>query len=126
MSERLQDLASGRVKPKTGRLGAWFAGRARRREYWMWIVPTMILIMVLGALKLPAVTYFASLPVLFAFIRRLHDLGRSGWWAPVINMGCSVLNFAVIGLFDPCTSSDVLRQLGFGFSGEWTSSGVDI
>ena len=25
-----------------------------------------------------------------------------------------------------CTSSDVLRQLGFGFSGEWTSSGVDI
>ena len=25
-----------------------------------------------------------------------------------------------------CTSSEVLRQAGFGFSGEWTSSGVDI
>ena len=25
-----------------------------------------------------------------------------------------------------CTSSDVLRQLGFGFSGEMASSGVDI
>ena len=40
----------------------------------------------------------------------------------------SLFNYGANTILDllPCTSSDVLRQLGFGFSGEMASSGVDI
>ena len=38
----------------------------------------------------------------------------------------SIIRGASASEEDYCTSSDVLRQLGFGFSGEMASSGVDI
>jgi uncharacterized membrane protein YeaQ/YmgE (transglycosylase-associated protein family) len=41
-------------------------------------------------------------------------------------LASKVVNKTGEGLVLDCTSSEVLRQVGFGFSGESASSGVDI
>lgn len=66
-----------------------FSGRARRQEYWMFsliqsaiIIALVILDFVLGTLPLLTVIYALGtfLPGLAVLVRRLHDLGKSGWW----------------------------------------------
>lgn len=64
------------------------SGRARRAEYWwfsvLYVIATTAVTAivaatdtpVLGALLLPVVV-----PMLTVSIRRLHDTGKSGWWA---------------------------------------------
>lgn len=62
---------------------AIFSGRATRSEYW-WFVLAQILIIVgmtmvnetLGGL----VTLLLLMPVVSVAARRLHDIGKSGWW----------------------------------------------
>ncbi|WP_410769939.1 DUF805 domain-containing protein [Fontibacillus sp. BL9] len=67
-----------------------FQGRARRKEYWMFVLFNFIISFVLGfisgLLNLPNVLgYLYALAVLIPSIalvfRRLHDTGKSGWWA---------------------------------------------
>ncbi|RSS60834.1 DUF805 domain-containing protein [Streptomyces sp. WAC07061] len=66
-----------------------FTGRARRREYWMFVlcsIPIMVVAIVLDfALgSYPVIFYIYNLavflPTLGLSVRRLHDTGRSGWW----------------------------------------------
>lgn len=65
-----------------------FEGRARRQEYWMYIlfyfifyVGALIIDSVIG-LGLIALIYSLALllPSISVAARRLHDTGRSGWW----------------------------------------------
>ncbi|MDP5291999.1 DUF805 domain-containing protein [Oceanimonas sp. CHS3-5] len=74
---------------------AVFEGRSRRKEYWMFILFTTLIslflaffdgmiglfseemgIGVLGGIY----TLLVLLPSLAVTVRRLHDIGRSGWW----------------------------------------------
>ena len=70
-----------------------FSGRASRSEYWFWVLFTMIVSFVTGIMdgfifgsefgtgtisNIAAVIYF--LPGLAVWVRRLHDVGKSGWW----------------------------------------------
>lgn len=67
-----------------------FSGRARRSEYWFFYL-FVFLIVVAGSIvdgiigTTPVVQVVAVLavllPLLAALVRRLHDTGRSGWWA---------------------------------------------
>ena len=68
---------------------ATFSGRARRKEYWMFILFNMLVAFgvnvvdaVLGMEGLLGGLY--SLAVLIpgwaVFTRRMHDIGKSGWW----------------------------------------------
>ena len=68
---------------------AEFSGRARRREYWMFVLINFLIgcgLGVIGALVhgLSFLSWLYSLAVLVPSIavsvRRLHDTGRSGWW----------------------------------------------
>lgn len=68
---------------------AVFGGRARRTEYWMFILFNFIIALVLniieGSLKMPRIlSTLYSLAILVPGIavttRRLHDTNRSGWW----------------------------------------------
>jgi uncharacterized membrane protein YhaH (DUF805 family) len=69
---------------------ATFSGRARRREYWMFVLVNIIVAVVLslidgvlfdGAMLLSGLYWLAILvPSLAVGVRRLHDTGRSGWW----------------------------------------------
>ena len=72
-----------------------FNGRARRSEYWYFVLFNFIVSILIGLslgviaglLNVPALVYLAYLwslavfiPSLAVSVRRLHDIGRSGWW----------------------------------------------
>ncbi|EGT3574040.1 DUF805 domain-containing protein [Citrobacter amalonaticus] len=67
-----------------------FSGRARRKEYWMFVLINMIICAVLNVIQsvigmeTPYISIIYSLGVLLpsiaVAIRRLHDTDRSGWW----------------------------------------------
>ncbi len=68
---------------------AVFSGRARRKEYWMFILFNFIFALVLGILDniigtsnvLGTIYSLAVLvPGIAVSVRRLHDTNRSGWW----------------------------------------------
>ena len=71
-----------------------FNGRARRKEYWMFVIFNMIFAFVLGFIDGIIGTYDAQtgygvlgglytlavlIPSLAVGVRRLHDVGKSGW-----------------------------------------------
>ena len=65
-----------------------FSGRARRKEYWMFVLFYVLIYIGLTAIDVTLGT--AVLGLIFALacllpsisvgVRRLHDTGRSGWW----------------------------------------------
>ncbi|WP_203292496.1 DUF805 domain-containing protein [Maricaulis parjimensis] len=65
-----------------------FQGRARRSEYWFWILFTFLLGVVAGIIDGIIGTYLLGglatlatiLPSIAMGVRRLHDTGRSGFW----------------------------------------------
>lgn len=72
-----------------------FSGRARRREYWMFFLISTIIAFLLGLLDGVLGWYSADfsigvlsglytlavlIPGTAVTVRRLHDIGRSGWW----------------------------------------------
>jgi len=69
---------------------ATFSGRARRSEFWFYVLFQAIVLVVAQLLDriipgdFPIVYSIAGLALLVPFIaaavRRLHDTGRSGWW----------------------------------------------
>ena len=100
-----------------------FSGRARRKEYWMFALFCIIFLVVAAILdnllgltfKIPGqslpygwlyVAYglFTIVPSLAVFVRRLHDIGKSGWyWF----LGFIPLIGAIILLIWCCTDSQV-------------------
>lgn len=73
---------------------AVFTGRARRKEYWFFALFNFLAALVLGFIEMSAgLTYghgygplsmiyllAVLIPSLAVSVRRLHDIGRSGWW----------------------------------------------
>ncbi len=67
-----------------------FSGRARRKEYWMFVLFNFIFSLVLLAIQVfagmeqPVLSQLYSLVVLLpglsVFVRRMHDIDKSGWW----------------------------------------------
>jgi uncharacterized membrane protein YhaH (DUF805 family) len=66
-----------------------FQGRARRKEYWMFVLFSLIVSIVLSIIEAVAnlsqvltglYSLAVLLPSLAVGVRRLHDTGRSGWW----------------------------------------------
>lgn len=72
-----------------------FSGRARRQEYWMFVLFNIIAAFVVGFIggflaSVTGVDAFAFLGAIYnlavlipsfaVFCRRMHDTGRSGWW----------------------------------------------
>lgn len=66
-----------------------FSGRARRAEYWSFVLFFYISLFVLALMGesfgginfITGIFYIASLlPFLALTVRRLHDSGKSGWW----------------------------------------------
>jgi uncharacterized membrane protein YhaH (DUF805 family) len=60
-----------------------FSGRATRSECWWFILVFLVLYivaMLIHPILLLAVSLVFLLPQLGAGARRLHDMGKSGWW----------------------------------------------
>lgn len=68
---------------------AVFSGRARRKEYWMFVLFNFIIAFVLGFIEAlaggPGVLanlygLAVLIPGIAVSVRRLHDTNRSAWW----------------------------------------------
>ena len=74
---------------------ACFSGRARRQEYWLFFLFNLIASIIIGVIagvlvRVTNVTAFAFLGTIYnlavlipgfaVFVRRMHDIGKSGWW----------------------------------------------
>lgn len=67
---------------------AVFSGRARRKEYWMFVlfnfIVSLVIAIIATVVKLPILSTIYALavflPSLGVSIRRLHDIGKSGVW----------------------------------------------
>ena len=65
-----------------------FSGRARRSEYWYFVLFNVIIAIILGQISvlinfpyLLIIYYLAILlPSLAVAVRRMHDVGKSGWY----------------------------------------------
>ena len=65
-----------------------FNGRARRAEYWYFVLFNFligtVIGLVVGLIGLDWLSYIYSLalfvPGMAITVRRLHDVGKSGWW----------------------------------------------
>lgn len=68
---------------------ATFNGRASRSEYWWYFLFTVIVSIILGAISDTLSNIFnlaVFLPGLAVLVRRLHDVGKSGWYALLFYM----------------------------------------
>lgn len=88
MSGKLDEVTRGTNRGK-GLLHI-FSGRASRREYWLWCGPLLPAILVLSAVA-PILGTVLSIALLIPTIRRLHDLGRSGWWIAGFNASTNAM-----------------------------------
>ena len=74
---------------------AEFGGRARRKEYWMYTLISVLISVILAVVDVvsglneatnglnPISMVYALaviIPGLAVFVRRLHDIDKSGWW----------------------------------------------
>jgi uncharacterized membrane protein YhaH (DUF805 family) len=60
-----------------------FSGRAKRPEFWWFALFTFLASMILGVVSSMLSGLFSLavlIPSLAVGARRLHDIGRSGWW----------------------------------------------
>lgn len=69
-------------------------GRARRKEYWMFTLVSCVIVFgltvadyILGWMLMPDVGVLSTIasliflvPNIAVSVRRLHDIGKSGWW----------------------------------------------
>jgi uncharacterized membrane protein YhaH (DUF805 family) len=77
-----------------------FDGRARRKEYWMFVLFNAIISFILGMIGgiinfdlLGSIYSLAILlPTIAVAVRRMHDVGKSGWYIliPIYNFILSV------------------------------------
>ena len=82
------DLIIGCIRPKY----ATFSGRARRKEFWLFYLAWLILVVIAAGIDLVIGSPFTEMgfvgivnvaficPSLAVSVRRLHDTNRRGWW----------------------------------------------
>tara|TARA_R110002033_G_scaffold165213_1_gene203013 strand:+ start:267 stop:626 length:360 start_codon:yes stop_codon:yes gene_type:complete len=102
-----------------------FEGRARRSEYWwfflMNIIISIIINVIAGLIKLPllgtAYSLAVFIPSIAVAIRRMHDIGKSGWYIliPIYN----IVLLATEGNYgeneygsDPKNNIDSINEIG--------------
>jgi uncharacterized membrane protein YhaH (DUF805 family) len=61
-----------------------FEGRVGRQEYWMFVLISVLIQIALDIVHLDMISMLVSLGLLLPSLglaaRRLHDIGKSGWW----------------------------------------------
>ncbi len=101
-----------------------FTGRARRSEFWFWVLFVGLVSGVIGGMVAAAVgTNSAAyhvitglvglvflLPNLGVTVRRLHDVGRSGWWILIGLVPC--VGFLILLYFELLDSQPQANKYG--------------
>lgn len=96
-----------------------FQGRARRKAYWMFVLFNIIVAVVLGIIDnvigtgglLGGIYSLAVLlPGIALGVRRLHDIGKSGWWLLIALV--PLIGFIVLLIFAVTDSQPGENQYG--------------
>jgi uncharacterized membrane protein YhaH (DUF805 family) len=76
-----------------------FAGRASRKEYWIFYLLFFILIHFLSFFQFSYLHFFISfiliIPSISLDVRRMHDINLCGWWLLIVCIVLSLLCFLV-------------------------------
>jgi len=96
-----------------------FSGRSTREEYWMFTLIYLLIYLTLSGISLllgstvfdvlfTLLSLAVLIPSLSITARRLHDVGRSGWWqvSPYLGM--------LFGMIGAVQGSEALMVAGFG------------
>ncbi|VFN07840.1 MAG: Uncharacterized membrane protein YhaH, DUF805 family [Candidatus Kentron sp. G] len=101
---------------------AVFSGRARRKEFWFFFLFNTIIFSILlfidismmdeagfeygisepqTFMRLSGIYALAVfLPILAVWVRRLHDIGRSGWWVLLVLIPLGKFVLYIMAMFD--------------------------
>ncbi len=109
---------------------AVIAGRARRKEYWMFVLISAVVVLVLGIVNglmgadVPALPLYYTLavvlPGLAVTVRRLHDTDRSGWWLLILLV--PIVGAIVFLVFMATPGGEMANRFGASpkaVGGEW-------
>ena len=92
---------------------ATFSGRATRSEFWWFYLFTLLIgwfaQMAVGAGIAGVVSLVFFLPLLAASVRRLHDIGRTGWW---ILIAFTLIGIIVLIVFYATDSEKAANKYG--------------
>ena len=92
---------------------ATFSGRATRSEFWWFYLFTLLLSwfaqMAVGASVAGIVSLVMILPLWAAGARRLHDIGRTGWWQLI---AFTIIGIIVLIVWYSTDSEKVANQYG--------------
>ena len=74
-----------------------FTGRSRRKEFWLFVLATMIIDAFLnrfygsGNMVTQVAGILLLIPTVALAVRRLHDQGQSGWWLLIALTGVGMI-----------------------------------
>jgi uncharacterized membrane protein YhaH (DUF805 family) len=102
----MTEKADVQARPRRS-ASVYLAGRASRREYWI-MTAGIFALSLLIAEAVPAASTGLTVALAFIQLRRLHDFGRSGWWA----LGAATLPLVALLLWGSVTE-DLILTLGF-------------
>ena len=88
---------------------ATFSGRAHRTEFWMFTLVNLIVAILIGVVDgamgtvgILGAAYgvLLLLPTAAVWARRLHDIGRTGWWLILAFTGIGMILLLMFALLD--------------------------
>lgn len=99
-----------------------FRGRARRRELWLFLLFETVVILALGiagnrfwpahvVMVVKVFMLLLFLPLLGVEVRRMHDIGRSGWWVVAYWVLAAVLHAGDVLLQDRVSDIELIGVL---------------
>ncbi|HEY2033141.1 MAG TPA: DUF805 domain-containing protein [Rhizomicrobium sp.] len=62
---------------------SFFTGRSNRQEYWISVALLIVVALILTVLHMEAAGAAITVMWVITWMRRLHDIGKPGWWAAV-------------------------------------------
>jgi len=85
------------AQPKRRKLFGFLEVRGNRKEYWLWLGVGLATSAAIGYLFPQASNGLAGVLVI-SQVRRLHDIGRSGWWALAVQVASIIVALVLLPL----------------------------
>ena len=103
----------------------FFTGRSNRQEYWISVGLLIVVALALNYFNMQAASAAITIMWIVTWIRRLHDVNLSGWWAALPIVLLFVLVGAVIA-FGGNAMADAVRAIQSGDEAALTGPAANL